>query len=78
MATAVQEQPQPKQEQKKPAADDMGAALVAARFTADAGWRNANVCGHSWRCNRWVIQGYSGSIVESHYVTATPDGLVVQ
>lgn len=74
MSAAIQEKPP--QEPKAPA-DDKGAALIAKRFPEGDGWKNANVGGHSWRCNRWVLQGYSGFVAESHFVTATPNGLVV-
>jgi len=57
---------------------DKGCALVAQRFPTADGWRNVNVCGHSWRCNRWEVVGYGGRIVESRFVTVTPDGLVIQ
>jgi hypothetical protein len=73
MSAIVQEQP--KQDAK--AKDDRGTALVAQRFPAEEGWRNVNVFGHSWRCNKWRVEGFSGFIAESRFVTATPDGLVV-
>ena len=73
MSAATQEKPK----QPKAPADDKGAALVAKRFPEGDDWRNVNVHGHSWRCNRWVLQGYSGFVAESHFVVATPDGLVI-
>jgi hypothetical protein len=72
MATAVQE---PKQETTLV---DNGAASIGEMFPTNKGWRNVNLFGRVWRCNRWEVKDFSGSIAESHFVTVTSDELVIE
>jgi hypothetical protein len=57
---------------------DNGRKLVEEKFPSEKGWKNVNLYGSVWRCNRWEKNDTSVVIVESYFVTITPDGLEIK
>jgi hypothetical protein len=51
--------------------------IIETRFPIAHGWKNVNLFGRTWRCNKWKIEGCNGRIIESYFVTIKLDNQLV-